>query len=439
MISKKSFVSKLALLLVLTSFSFGAVAQERQAIADKAVTLIKKKKIRKLRKGFSPELKQELPSIRFALIWKMLESQAGDLKSIGDPVVTEGHENDIFKYPAEFEKAMLQLRIVVNNKNQISGLRFAPLSHEIPAYAENLVYGKEKIKVKTDTFVMPGELIIPDKCDQCPVVIMVHGSGASDRDEHSPPNKPFYDLAMGLAKHGVASIRYDKRNNVYKHYSEPDAQFTLGDETVDDAISAVSLVKQFPYLDTNRIVVLGHSLGGYAAPMIAAGSPEVDGIVVFAGPTRALNDLIVEQYGFLLSRDGKLSWLDKKIVKDQEKRAKKIKEGDYTESTPFKKLMAYWPGTWWKSVEDYDPAKVASSLDIPILVMQGDADYQVTAESDYPGWQAALRESNATFKLYPGLNHLFVKGEGEKGPGQYLIPGNISEEVIIDIVDWIKK
>jgi uncharacterized protein len=435
MIGKKSLVFSLLLMFFGTCF-----AQEFQKVADFTSTKVTQKKFRKARKHFSPELRSSLSTTQLMIGWTVLKKQVGPFQTIEFKDFQKTNEKELYSYIAKFEKASLIIKITVDPEGRVVGLRMTPLDYILPSYAQNMVYGKEKTHVVSDTFKLPAELIIPDKCDQCPVVVLVHGSGASNMDEQGNPNKVFYDLAMGLAKLGVATFRYDKRNYVYKeHYGNKTSQYDLHEETVQDALSAIKALAAFNFLDTNRIFVLGHSLGGYAAPLIAMHSIEVDGVILFAAPSRPLEDVIVEQYTFLLALDGKVGWIDKRIIRSQEKRAAQIKNKNFDTTAKSGELLAYWPGKWWQNVSDYHPVDLLRWLNTRTLVLQGDADYQVTKESDFRIWKEKLKPENSEFILYPGLNHLFIKGVGAKGPGQYTTPGNVSYEVISDIASWVKK
>ena len=107
--------------------------------------------------------------------------------------------------------------------------------------------------------------------------------------------------------------------------------------------------------------------------------------------------------------------------------------------TPAKDLMGA-NAAYWLDLRSYKPGEVASSLSNPILVLQGERDYQVLAAKDFAAWKTALAgKANATFKLYPTLNHLFISGEGPSTPQEYEKAGKVSAEVIKDIADWILK
>jgi dienelactone hydrolase len=97
------------------------------------------------------------------------------------------------------------------------------------------------------------------------------------------------------------------------------------------------------------------------------------------------------------------------------------------------------PRSYWLDLNSYDPKTEVRNLHCRILVLQGARDYQVTAP-DYEGWRSALAgHANATFHLYPNLNHLFIAGEGKSLPAEYDKPGHVAPEVIADIAAWVKQ
>jgi dienelactone hydrolase len=122
----------------------------------------------------------------------------------------------------------------------------------------------------------------------------VQGSGPHDQDETIGPNKPFEDLAWGLGSRGIAVLRYTKRTLKYGGESSEDpAKLTVDDEVISDARAAVALLAKQPKINSARVFLLGHSLGAYLAPRIAAGNSQIAGIVLLAGNTRPIEQLIV--------------------------------------------------------------------------------------------------------------------------------------------------
>jgi hypothetical protein len=294
--------------------------------------------------------------------------------------------------------------------------------------------------VGSGEWALPGTLTLPVGDGPFPAIVLVHGSGANDRDETVGPNKPFRDLAWGLASRGIAVLRYEKRTKQYaaKFTGEGRAKLTVKEETVDDALAAVALLRQTKEIDPARIYVLGHSLGAYLLPKIGVADPQITGLIGLAGPVRPLEDLILEQYTYVLSLDG-VSAEERAQLDELAAQVARVRDPGLSATTPAVDLPLGIPASYWLDLRGYNPAEVAKGLTQPMLILQGGRDYQVTVV-DFEGWQSALasRSSDGTrLKLYPNLNHLFMAGEGKSTPAEYEIAGNVAEEVIVDIADWI--
>jgi dipeptidyl aminopeptidase/acylaminoacyl peptidase len=270
-------------------------------------------------------------------------------------------------------------------------------------------------------------------------VVLVHGSGPNDRDETIETNKPFKDIAWGLASHGIAVLRYDKRTLVHVNLFTPDVlkNLTLQEETIDDALLAVQLLRSRKEVDPLKIYMLGHSLGAIAAPRIGEQDPSIAGLIIMAAPTRPLEDIYIEQLKYVFGLQASMTDTEKTYLAHEEKKAALVKSPDLTTDTPGSELPMGISGTYWLDIRNYNPATTAATLTIRMLVLQGGRDYQVTPDN-LDGWNAALSgKTNATIKLYPDLNHLFISGTGKSTPEEYSLPGHVAEEVIQDIAAWI--
>ena len=126
---------------------------------------------------------------------------------------------------------------------------------------------------------------------------MVHGSGASNMDEKVMKLTPFKDLAEGLARHGIASLRYDKRTfaHGFKLICQKHFTVTVKEETIEDAILALQMLKNDPRIDCGRIFILGHSMGAMLAPRIDAEGGDVKGLIMMAGTPYRLEDIVLRQ------------------------------------------------------------------------------------------------------------------------------------------------
>jgi alpha-beta hydrolase superfamily lysophospholipase len=266
-------------------------------------------------------------------------------------------------------------------------------------------------------------------------VVLVHGSGPNDRDESIGPNKPFRDLAWGLASRGIATLRYDKRTFVHGQAVVAQGDLTVNEETVDDALAAVALLRTIEGIEHDRIFVIGHSQGAYLAPRIGQRDPQIAGLILLAGNSRSLLALVPEQSQYLAALDGAITAEEQAALDDLTpviEATQNVQPGDDPAT-----LLFHAPAVYWIDLNAYDPVAVASTLAVPMLILQGERDYQVTMV-DFAGWQAGLAaRDNLAFKSYPGLNHLFISGEGPGSPAEYEIPGHVAERVVQDIADWI--
>lgn len=320
---------------------------------------------------------------------------------------------------------------------RLPGSGFFPrASYAPPAYANPELFTEEEIEVVSEGWALPATLTIPRGNGPFPAVVLVHGSGPQDRDETIGPNKPFKDLAWGLASMGIAVLRYEKRTKQYPiRCAEMIENFTVEDETIDDALAAVATLRRDERIDRERIFVLGHSLGGMLAPRIGAQDGKLAGLILLAANTRNLPDMVLEQVRYLASLDGKIDDAEARQIKETEEIVRKIKELDIAEG----EIVLGASRIYWEDLMAYDPVKVARGLDMPMLILQGGRDYQVTLD-DFNGWKEGLSgRGNVTFKFYENLNHLFMFGVGTSSPAEYQIASNVDQAVVEDIAEWIKS
>ncbi|MEJ5228425.1 MAG: alpha/beta fold hydrolase [Pseudothermotoga sp.] len=373
--------------------------------------------------------------------WAKLTEQVGVLKQIKR--VKSGTEQgyQIAYVGCEFEKATLDAKIVFDKEMKVAGLQFLPyvdeLSFRVPEYAKTENFVEIECSVGKGEWQLPGTLTMPKGEGPFPVVVLVHGSGPNDRDETVGANKPFRDLAWGLASNGIAVLRYDKRTKVYaQEYVKRIDAMTIKEEVIDDALAAIDLAKTFEKIDHRRIFLLGHSLGGTIAPRIAAQTDELAGVILLAPASRGLYIVnALKQYEYIFSLDGKIDEQESKQIQELREQIERIQNRQLKES----EVLLGASKAYWEDLLEYDPLETAKTLKTPILLLQGARDYQVTIE-DYQMWQEALKEKkDVTLILYPDLNHLFITGSGLSTPYEYQQPGNVSEQVIKDISEWIKR
>ena len=306
---------------------------------------------------------------------------------------------------------------------------------------------EEKIIIGENTqYPLNGLLTLPDDTAKpVPAVVFVHGSGASNMDEKVGKLTPFKDLAQGLARYGIASVRYDKRSfaHGFKMLRDKDLEVTVKTETIDDAILATELLKKDPRIDPERVFIIGHSMGGMLSPRIDAEGGNYAGLIIMAGSPRKLEEIILDQNeAALRSTKGFVNW----IVKKQVAKFAAMFDGMYELSDAEAKKKKMGGGTtlyYFKEMGEHAASAYLSSCEKPILIMQGEKDFQATAEKDFAAYKQLLAgRSNVTFRLYENLSHAFVPsvyGDIMKAKQEYNVKQHISDEVIGDIASWINN
>lgn len=360
---------------------------------------------------------QHFTSAQFADMLRELDARLGQPTEAAMWELQRQQGYEIYARQLTYPKHTATLSVVYDNAGSLVGFS---ITNELARPESN----EHDFRLLTAGIELPARLTLPSASaqgSQVPVAILVHGSGPNNMDETMGPNAPFRDLAEGLARRGIAIVRYDKRTLAHPElFTGQDKAYTYDDETADDAIAAVRAVKGqlLPQgnarIDTTRVFVIGHSLGAALAPRIAERENSVAGIVLLAAPTGKLLPTMARQLRYLgMAEDAVEAQL--------------------------KAVKASLPSAYLAFDESYSPTATAKMLSVPMLVLQGERDYQVTMD-DFANWQRAVGGKEGTsLKSYPSLNHLFMSGEGKCLPNEYLKAGHVSEEVMDDIARFINS
>lgn len=346
-----------------------------------------------------------------------------------------------------YETSAIPVEIVVrfDQSNLVDDLFFGfpvNIEHGKPAYDKGN-YEEQEVVIGSGTFALPGTLMLPEGEGPFPVAILVHGSGENDRDETIGGVKVFRDIAVGLAAQGIATLRYDKvtRTHTFKVSAQP--EFTIANETADDVRRAVELLKKQDRIDPSRIFVIGHSQGGYMMPVIFEQDTDdsLAGAILLSAPSGRLMDVLIEQQQFALERLRTLNAPEELIAQQQqavayyESMLQIYDDPAYSlENLPENFLT---PVYYWFEQRDYVPAERAAKQSKPMLILQGENDWQVTMRQ-FEGWKEALADrSDVEYRSYPQVNHLLTVYEGLSVGQEYYKPANVSAEIIGDMADWI--
>lgn len=411
-----------------------------EAAGRKLVEQLAAGQFEKIETIYDARMAAALPPGSLAVTWNQLLQQAGAFQSIVETKVLRQRGYDVVTVTCKFEHATLDELATFSADGKLAGLYFLPHAHWTrPAYARPDAFSEQTLTIVNGKYELPATLTLPKGDGPFPAVVLVHGSGPNDADETIGPNKPFKDLALGLGSRGIAVLRYAKRTVKYGAQSSDDpTKLTVDDETMSDARAAVLVLAKETKIDPARIYVVGHSLGAYLAPRIATGDSQIAGIVMLAAPTRPVEQLAVEQVRYMRSLSGNaLTEDDEKDIGAVEEAAKKIESPNLKQGDTVTFLGGNSPASYWLDLRDYHPVETAAQLKIPMLILQGGRDYQVTP-ANFDDWKKALgARTSVTFKIYPDLNHLFISGSGASVPAEYNKPGHVAEDTVTDVATWI--
>lgn len=390
--------------------------------------------------GFTPQ--------KWRQTWAQIQAQAGTFRTLGALAPRELAGQKLLVASLDFNKTPLAALVACDDSDRVTTLRLVPAATlagtsrpAVKAHVEADGVCVEPLVVRSPLGPLRGALTLPEGKGPFPAVVLVAGSGAHDLNETVGPNQPFRDIADGLAKHGVASLRYDKRTFDYGAKVAGNSDFTVDDEVTDDALTALHELASQKEIDSHRVFVLGHSLGAMMAPRIAKHDKRLAGVIMLAAPARSFLAVIAAQIRELGVRQGASTQM---IAKQEQAIADEQKLLGHADAAhPPQGTFELLPDhpvqqAYLLSLNDYHQVATAKSLDLPMLILQGSNDFQVSPTLDFNAWKKVLAgEPRVTFHLFPELSHLFMPGP-TRSPEDYSQPAHVVPAVIDTIAKWIK-
>lgn len=396
------------------------------------------------RKDFNAAVGQAADAARLEQVWARMQAQAGAYRKHAEPQRQSMGGHEVVVTPVSFANMPLDFVVACDDDGKISTFRFVPpsaVASDAEPSAASAHAGVDGARVQPLAVTSPlgplqGVLTLPTGEGPFPAVLLVAGSGPQDRDETIGPNKPFRDIAQQLAMAGIASLRYDKRSHVYGAQMAGKA-ITVDEEVTDDALTALHALGEQAQIDPRRIFVLGHSLGALMAPRIGERDPHLAGLILLAAPASFGLDTVARQMRYIGHLNGTPAAELDRALAPVIKARDELARADPTR--PPEGSFFHAPGSYWLSLRDYNAVTVAKTLHMPMLVLQGSGDYQVTPTEDFARWQEAFAHSaRVRLQEYPGLSHLFMPAGQPPSPADYDEPGHVDAQVIHDIAAWVK-
>jgi len=280
------------------------------------------------------------------------------------------------------------------------------------------------------------------------VAILLSGSGPSTRDADVFGHKVFAVLADQLTRQNIAVLRYDDRG---VGESTGDFSTATSKDFASDANAAYKFLTEQQKFSESKIGFIGHSEGGLIGAIAGAVNPKVDFFVSLAGPGTSGAQIIIDQSYHIQ----KLRGLDKDAL-DKDDKTQKVIIGAIAQGISEDELVALllehdipekqakaqamqMTSPWFEYFLKTDPKKHLSQLHMPVLALNGELDAQVLATQNIAGIKEAVSPSKLTTKVYLGLNHLFQPATTGLPEEYSEIDITFSEQVSIDISQWIKS
>lgn len=391
---------------------------------------------------FAPAVKTGLPLDKTTELFTQMHGQLGTLKQ----TTFTKYYSTAGIYKADYEKMSLLINISLNDSHQIDGLYFneykpekttdagatSPAQVSSSSPINNPLLTESPISLKTLGGTLSGTLTMPkNAAGKIPLVLIIAGSGPTDRNCNSTiglKTDAFKYLAEGLGKAGIASLRYDKRGIGQSTSSQKEIDTKLTDFS-DDAGALIALLADDGRF--SKVIVLGHSEGSLIGMIAAYGAIEnVGGFISVAGAGRPGDVVLAEQ---MKAQPPSVAAEFKTIV-DSLRKGKTVPKVDPALYALARPSVQPYLMSWLF----YDPARIIHKIKLPILIIQGTTDLQVSVtDADL----LKKGKTDATLKIIEGMNHILkiAPADREQNIATYNKPElPLAPELVPDIVDFIK-
>ena len=363
-----------------------------------------------------------------AVLAKKIPPAWGALQNVGTASVRPIGPTNIVSFPVKFANQEVTIVISLNAEGQLGLIttQIDPWKH--PPYSKPDSFKEREVTIGTQ-WKLAGIVTVPNGPGPFPGVVLVHDSGAADRDELSGSVKVFKDLAEGLASSGVVVLRYDKRTKTYPSVTQS-RDYTAETEIIDDAVLAAGVLRAQPEVKPGRVFALGFGLGGYLMPRVAEADGKLAGMIVVNGNARPLEDVTLDEAAYLGITGQQLV-----VIQESAAKIKKLTQAD-GDTKPLLGML----GPYLLDLKGYDPTGQAKLVKIPTMVLQGERDFQVNMK-DFEAWKAGLQGMHGVaMKSYPALDHMLVEGTGKSAEADYRRPGqHVSQAVVDDVAKWVNQ
>jgi len=301
-----------------------------------------------------------------------------------------------------------------------------------------------------DGVTLDAELTLPAGEKKVPAIVLITGSGPQNKDEELVGHKPFLVLADHLTRAGYGVLRYDDRG-----YGKSTGNFATATakDFAADAAAALAFLQAHPRVHSDRTGYLGHSEGGYIAPLAQLHTPASFQIHLAGPALPLLPDVMSTQVADIARSEG----ADSETILGEVNLVKDLTQAIKTANSPedlhktipplFKKAgadksaikenLATWATPWAIDYARHDPRPMLRNLDIPVLALYGEHDLQVSATDNAPLMRALLSHPGSKTIVLPGLNHLFQPTETGRVSEYLRIKTTLDASALEAITRWL--
>ena len=441
---KKLFCLVMACVMFVTTFALPAFAETLETrLTEYLDALMSGRDNDALYARFDERMQSAISYEAFEALWPQLQAQCGSFKTYhGATDVSTIDGYTVLSQMLDMAFVDLVCTMSLDDDDAIAGLYFTVCElpeEEAATVAPPATVREEKVSVGERPWKLPGTLLIPESGKPVPAVVLVQGSGATNRDEHIYAVRPFRDIANALSAKGIAVLRYDKRTYVYGKELYQGSRFrnlTVEEEVIQDAIFAAQLLAADSRVDPDRIFIMGHSLGAMLAPRIVSESKGLfHGMILACGTNRTFLEVLLRQ-----ARDADY------ITEKQ--RAKLIEDGEAiyamttaeeTKQAKFDDIYDYY---YWEMLQHPTAAEFLEELQKPTLIINGSRDIQVIEEEGRETWEAVLDMDALWLTCYwTDVNHMMMRpnvSDAVKGTvGEYKVECTVAEDITDAMANFI--
>ena len=376
----------------------------------------------------------------------------------------EGELNNSMVIRGKFKQGMFTADLSFNQRAgpQLETKKLQDPKEPVPYLQEDV-----SIHQPVGNFALSGTLTHPVHTyvpDNIPCVILITGSGPQDRNEEILGHRPFLVLADRLTLSGYGVLRMDDRGT---GKSEGVFNGATSADFATDIEAAIAFVKTLPYIDTQKIILMGHSEGGMIANMVAAKHPEVFGVISLAGPGVLGSALLIEQQVLISKAVGAskkelkqirafsesfyplLSLDSMHVVKKNAEvfltkyaksiHKKELRENGITDRTAWVKMnLDAYVNPWMLYFLNYNPMVDLKNITCHYLALNGTTDLQVPAPMNLDAIASYCNPGPGKIKeikALDGLNHMFqpsaTGSPNEYGSNEITFDNTAIQEILI--------